>query len=78
MELHSFLGRLSGVKRTGSQYQAKCPAHDDHNASLSVCERDGKLLVHCHAGCSAQEIVRAMGLSLRDLYVEPMGRRRRR
>lgn len=78
MELHSFLARLSGVRRTGSQYQARCPAHEDKRASLSVCERDGRLLVHCHAGCSTREIVGAMGLSLRDLYIQPMESRRRR
>lgn len=75
MELHSFLARLSGVRKSSGQYQARCPAHNDRNASLSVCERSGKLLIHCHAGCTAQEVVGAMGLSMRDLYTKPIERR---
>ena len=35
----------------GSYGTACCPAHDDKNPSLSITERDGKLLVYCHAGC---------------------------
>jgi len=44
---------------------AKCPAHDDRGPSLSICERAGKVLVHCHAGCSQLEVIealRALGL----------------
>jgi 5S rRNA maturation endonuclease (ribonuclease M5) len=36
---------------------AKCPAHDDHNPSLSIREKDGKVLVHCHAGCSQDAVL---------------------
>ena len=33
----------------GSYGTARCPAHDDHDPSLSVSEgQDGKLLVKCH------------------------------
>ena len=35
----------------GSYGTARCPAHDDRHPSLSITERDGKLLAHCHAGC---------------------------
>ena len=27
--LHLILSRLSGVRRTGSGWKARCPAHDD-------------------------------------------------
>lgn len=38
------------------------------------------MLVHCHTGCSAADIVAAVGLELRDLYSEalPAGERRQR
>ena len=50
---------------------ARCPAHDDQTASLSVSSgNDGRILLKCHAGCSAQQIVGAMGLTMRDLYLE--------
>lgn len=50
---------------------AHCPAHDDKNRSLSVKEADdGRVLLHCHAGCSTEDIVKALGLSLSDLFPE--------
>jgi hypothetical protein len=52
-------------RRCGRGWLAKCPAHDDRGPSLSICERDGKVLVHCFAGCSQREVVealRALGL----------------
>lgn len=39
-----------GPTRSGS-YRAKCPAHEDRVESLSMAERDGKILLYCHAGC---------------------------
>jgi hypothetical protein len=39
---------------------AKCPAHDDHNPSLSIRQKDGKILVHCHAGCSQDAAIAAL------------------
>ena len=69
MTLKDILGRLNGVKGSGTQYTAKCPAHDDRHASLSVGEgQDGRILLKCHAGCSTQSILAAMGLSERDLF----------
>jgi hypothetical protein len=66
------LDRLEGVARAGTTTMARCPAHDDRVASLSVSEGDdGRVLVHCHAGCTIERIVAAVGLELRDLYVEP-------
>ncbi|WP_341678384.1 hypothetical protein [Niveibacterium sp. SC-1] len=63
------LSRLDGVKRTGpDRWLARCPAHDDGHASLSVRELDdGRILLHDFAGCSADEVVGAIGLALADL-----------
>lgn len=69
MTLEDFLSRLDGVHGRGNQYSAKCPAHDDHRASLSVSAgEDGKILVTCHAGCTVPEIAEAMGLEIGDLF----------
>lgn len=64
------LDRLSGVKQTRpDRYQARCPAHDDKSPSLVITETsDGTLLIKCWAGCSADAIVGAVGLELRDLF----------
>jgi hypothetical protein len=47
---------------------ARCPAHDDRNPSLSVSVKEGKLLLHCFAGCPAEAVLNAVGLSWRDLW----------
>lgn len=51
---------MLGAKKTSSGWQANCPAHDDSTASLSIAEGDdGRLLVHCHAGCEFHDIIEA-------------------
>jgi hypothetical protein len=67
--IEDVLSRLSAVKKRGEQYTARCPAHHDKTPSLSVKEgRDGRVLMFCHAGCTLDEIVRALGLRLSDLF----------
>ena len=50
---------------------ARCPAHSDEDPSLSIAERDGKILVRCFAGCSVESVVAALGLRMRDLFEQP-------
>jgi hypothetical protein len=60
--------RLSGRKSFGG-WTAKCPAHEDKTASLSISEgNDGRVLLHCHAGCPTEAIAGAAGLSMSDLF----------
>ena len=69
MTLQEILHKLEGVTGSGNQYTAKCPAHNDEHASLSISSGvDGRILLHCHAGCDATNIVAAIGLTMRDLY----------
>ena len=75
MTIDDFLDRLEGVKRSGGEYQAVCPAHEDRSPSLGVREGDEGILGHCHAGCTTESIVEALGLSMRDLYYEPRSSR---
>ena len=39
---------------------ARCPAHLDRTPSLSIKNEKGKVLVHCHAGCSQQKVLAAL------------------
>lgn len=69
MQLEDVLRRLEGVKRSGGGYSARCPAHEDKNASLSVKQGDnGGIVLHCHAGCTPEQVVGALGLSMQDLF----------
>lgn len=70
MSADTLLSRLERVrKRTGDQWSARCPAHDDKGPSLSVRELpDGRVLLHCFAGCDVADIVAAVGMNLADLF----------
>ena len=69
MKVDKLLSSLDKVKRTGEgKWMAPCPAHNDRSPSLSIKEtEDGKILLHCFAGCSVHEVVESMGLTLADL-----------
>jgi hypothetical protein len=72
---NNILSRLKSVRQVAGGYVAKCPAHDDQQASLSVATGDdGRVLLHCHAGCSIEDVCRALGLSASDLFAQS-GRR---
>ena len=68
--------RLDGVRGRGSTAMARCPAHDDRNPSLSVRREADRVLIYCHAGCSTDEVLEALGLVARDLYDETREARR--
>lgn len=75
--IDNILSRLEKPKRAGVGYSARCPAHDDRGPSLSIREGDdGRVLLHCFAGCTADEVVGAIGLTLADLF-PPGGQPRR-
>jgi Protein of unknown function (DUF3987) len=64
------LGSLPDAKRAGKGWLARCPAHEDRRASLSINEGDdGRALLHCHAGCEVEAICAAVGLKPADLFV---------
>lgn len=58
------LAKRLHAKKSGTGWIALCPAHDDHNPSLSISEdRDGRMLVHCFAGCKPDVVLRLLGLT---------------
>lgn len=66
------LSRLDGVKPTGpGRWVARCPAHEDKHPSLAVRQlEDGRILIHDFAGCTAGDVLAAVGMSLEDLFPE--------
>ena len=57
------------IDRGGGRWYACCPAHDDTSPSLSIgTGNEGQLLLHCFAGCSAEQVLSALGLGWRDVY----------
>lgn len=72
MKFEQFLAKLDRAKPIGkNKYLASCPAHPDKSPSLAIKETDdGKILLHCFAGCHVTDIVAAVGLELSDLMPE--------
>ena len=67
------VSRLEGVTHTSRGVRALCPAHEgpESTPSLDVDRaEDGKVLICCRsAGCSVEEIVKALDLEMSDLFV---------
>lgn len=58
--------RCDKVRWSGKDsFTALCVAHDDRKPSMSVTERDGKILVHCHSGCPQDAVLDALGMTKR-------------
>lgn len=64
LSLDDVLAALDGVRKCGDGYVARCPAHHDRQPSLSVgLGDDGRtILLHCHAGCTFEQIRAALPL----------------
>jgi hypothetical protein len=60
------------ARRAGSSYMATCPAHDDRTPSLSITEKEGKILLHCLGGCNVKDVLGAAGLTFEDLHQGPI------
>jgi rhodanese-related sulfurtransferase len=60
MDIDTIARGLKGATKSGQGYVAPCPAHDDHKPSLKISEKDGKILVYCHAGCTQDQVVGAL------------------
>lgn len=60
--------RLEGVRGNGTKFEARCPAHDDNRASLSVSLGKEGVLIHCHAQCATADILSKIGLTMKDLF----------
>lgn len=63
------LSRLQKVKGRNGSWTACCPAHEDKGPSLAVREADdGRVLLHCFAGCPTINVLGAVGMDMSDLF----------
>jgi hypothetical protein len=61
--LKKLLRSFREKRRYGGGWMVRCPAHADRTPSLSLGEgENGKLLMHCHAGCPHEAVREALGL----------------
>lgn len=61
-------------KNANGSIQAHCPHHADNEASLTITDMGDKALMHCHAGCSTEDILSDIGLSMKDLFYNEISR----
>ncbi len=74
--LERVLSQLQHVRKALQGWTACCPAHDDRHPSLSVSlGKEGQVLLHCHAGCSIENIVEALHLTMSDLFPSSSSKR---
>ncbi len=71
MRIEEFLLRLEKVKKYSGYWMARCPAHNDNNPSLQVSMKGGRIWLNCYAKCSEENILKSMGLTKQDLYLDP-------
>ncbi len=70
MTYDEILSYFQVKRRYQDKAQCKCPAHDDKQASLTVTSGRDSTLIHCHAGCSIENVLSAAGLKKYDLFYQ--------
>lgn len=74
MTLADLIAKLDDVETTPDGYLVHCPAHADSKQSLRLTVSDkGKVLLRCRAGCQTKDVVKALGLTMRDLATMTAG-----
>ena len=68
-KLDLLLSRFEGVRKSGKQYQCKCPAHEDRTASLTITEKEpDHIYLNCFAGCETIDVLMSVGLGWDALF----------
>src|SRR5213075_3243263 len=76
LAIHDILQRFHGVTKSGKEYRARCPAHNDQHPSLCIREGDQAILFKCESrGCAVADIIGAASppLTWHDILPEPHG-----
>lgn len=70
--IENFIERLEKVRKSGKGYVACCPVHKDRNPSMTITEKDGKVLCYCFScGANGKQVTEAIGLPYAALFSEP-------
>lgn len=72
LHIEELLQHFQRVKRLGDRhYKALCPCHNDHEPSLDICEKGGKILMACPV-CEAdgRRVMETLSLPVKELFAE--------
>ena len=73
MTAESFADLLKARRIRRDRWQVRCPAHPDKHPSLTITQGRSGVLLHCwSAECTPEQIVAAVGLTMRDLFDAPL------
>lgn len=69
-KLPFFLSKFPSVKATGpNKWMARGLCHDDKSPSVGIkLINDEKIIFHCFAGCSAEEVLSSIGATWEDVF----------
>jgi len=73
LRIGDFLNKLTHVKSSGSNQwisDCPCPTHKTPAKHLAISVEEGKILVKCFGSDTTEDIVGALGLELKDLFVD--------
>lgn len=71
MYLNDIVSRFESPKKNGNNsFMVRCPCHNDNTQSLSISEKNGKILLNCFAGCRTEDILHSAGLEMKDLFAD--------
>lgn len=66
--VYKIISRLECVRKVPNGYTAMCPAHYGTLPNLWVSQADdGRVSIHCYAGCTIKEVLGAIHLEPEDL-----------
>ncbi len=68
-KLENLLSRFDKVRKTRDGYKMSCNSHVDRTQSLFIKQEEDRLLLHCFASCSTQEILSNANLTMSDLFI---------
>ena len=67
--LDKILEKLEKVKKIGHSYRACCPVHQDRSPSMTITQKDDRILMHCFScGAKGLDVVNAIGLPASVLF----------
>lgn len=74
MNYDDVISYFPGGRRKGNTYKVRCPNHEDRQASLSISLSDeGKILFKDFGGCKTCDILKRVGLSMKEVFGNKSG-----
>jgi hypothetical protein len=75
MIARDFAELIDDARQRGENWTGRCPAHEDRRPSLSWRDGDSGLVLHCHRGCTVDEICGILKIHVSALFRESNGHR---